>query len=73
MTKISIKMNDGSTQIVEVEDYNAQEIADMLNDSENNMCAIGTGDSAVVVQRYSVVRVTPTEEIDDLDDKDGSL
>jgi len=73
MAKITVKMNDGTTQIVEVADYDAQEIADMLNDNQNNMCAIGTGASAVVVQRYSVVRVTPVDLVDDSDDEDGSL
>ena len=69
MTKILIKMNDGSTQTVEVENYDAEEIAERLNNNQNNMCGIGSGASAIVCQRYSVIRITPVDLVDDSDDE----
>lgn len=57
--KYEIKMNDGVSIIVVIEGYNAEVLANELNDIEKNMLAIGN----VVVQRYSVLRITPYIEI----------
>lgn len=57
--KYEIKMNDGVSIIVVIEGYSAEVIANELNDTEKNMLAIGN----VVVQRYSVSRITPYIEI----------
>lgn len=66
--RFEVKMNDGVLRDVTIEGYSAVELADELNNPDKNMIAIGD----VVVQRYSVVRITPIEtavvdeDVDDL-------
>lgn len=62
--KFEIKMNDGTIKNVIIENYDAEEIANELNNPDKNMIAIGTGSGAVVVQRYSVIRITPIEYLE---------
>lgn len=62
--KFEIKMNDGTIKNVIIDNYDAKTIAEELNSTDKNMIAIGSGESAVVVQRFSVVRITPNEVVE---------
>ncbi|ALC80452.1 hypothetical protein AM592_01780 [Bacillus gobiensis] len=55
---VEVRLNDGTTITAQVDNYIPQEIADLLNDDSRTMSALGD----VVVQRYSVVRITPISE-----------
>lgn len=59
--KFEVKLNDGVIKNVIIEDYDARKIADELNNPDHNMIALGN----VVVQRYSVIRITPIDEIEE--------
>lgn len=57
ITLVDVKMNDGWIERVAVENYDAKVLEEELNDSSKNMVAIGN----IVAQRYSVIRITPTD------------
>lgn len=57
MTTVKIKMNDGQTFLVDIENYDPAALTEELN---GNKTFINIGD--LIVQRYSVVHVTPTKE-----------
>lgn len=61
MTELQIRLNDGTKFYVEVENYDAEEMAERINDETKNMIVIGSA----VVQRYSIVRVIPRDEIEE--------
>ncbi|MBM7598106.1 hypothetical protein JOC34_000463 [Virgibacillus halotolerans] len=73
MAEVEVKMNDGIIKNLTIDNYDAEEIAERLNDSKHNMIALGSGSRAVVVQRYSIVRITPVElkDEDQNEDEDG--
>lgn len=60
-TKIEVVTNN-KTKIIEVEGYDGVAVAKDLNDSSKQVIAIGTGSSAIVVNRYSVTGVFPYVE-----------
>lgn len=72
MTHTEIKMNDGTRFLLDIEDYNAEDIAEKLNNSDSNMVALGSGEDAIVVQRYSVVRVSPVKAEEKEEDEEDA-
>jgi hypothetical protein len=57
-TEVVIKTNDGKEHVTTVENYNAQEIADQLNDPQKTMMAIGD----VIVHRSYLTGVKPVQK-----------
>ncbi len=57
LSLIRIKMNDGQTFSADIESYDAATLTEELN---GNKTFINIGD--LIVQRYSVVHVTPIKE-----------
>lgn len=60
MIKLKVRLDDGEDLLTEVEEFDAKKIADELNSTGKNMYAIGD----LVVQRFSVIRVTKAKEED---------
>ena len=55
---VQVTMNDGLKITVDMENYNAQEIEEVLNNQSNTMVALGD----IIVQRYSITRMVPEEQ-----------
>ncbi|MBP1083511.1 hypothetical protein ACFFJQ_06980 [Bacillus capparidis] len=55
---VEVRLTDGTTITAQVDNYIPQEIADLLNDNSKSMSALGD----IVLQRYSVMRITPKSE-----------
>lgn len=58
VTKVIVRTNDGRETEVNVTDYDAAKIADLLNNATTNVVAIGD----MVVQRSYVIGVRPVSE-----------
>lgn len=58
-THTEVKMSDNSTFLLDIETYDAEEVASKLNDPNLNMVVLGSGEDAIVVNRFSVTRITP--------------
>lgn len=59
--QLEVKMNDGTKYLLDMEEYDAEDIAEKLNNRDKNMVALGSGKDSIVVQRYSVTRVSPVK------------
>lgn len=69
--RFEIKLNDGVIRNVIIDEYDPVQIAEDLNNPDKHMIAIGTGDGAVVVQRYSVVRIVPSDIEEESNENDS--
>lgn len=61
MSRYDIHLTDDVIEGVFIENYNAQELSEELNNMNKKMIAIGEGDEAIIVQRFSVIKVIPSK------------
>lgn len=54
---VQIKMNDGETFEVTIENYSAEALAEKINDRASNVIAIGN----MVIQKHAVIRIMPVQ------------
>lgn len=59
--KFEIQVDGDSLTNVEIEGFDANKLAEDLNDTKRNMIAIGE----LVVQRHEVTRVVPMSNLED--------
>lgn len=60
--KYDIKTTDEVIKGVPISNYDAEKISKELNDLDKRTIAIGDGEDAVVVQRLSVIKITPSKD-----------
>lgn len=68
MTTIKIKMNDNETFIENVENYSPERLTEELN-GDKNFINIGK----LILQRFSVVHVTPVTETENESESDEEI
>lgn len=59
MTELQVKLNDGTTFIVEEETYNVEEMKERTNEEQSNMIILGSA----LVQRHGILRVIPLSDV----------
>lgn len=57
-TRVTILLNDGTEFTSEMPNYNAVELAEILNNNSVTMMAMGD----IVVHRQTIQRITPAKE-----------
>lgn len=57
MTKLQVRLQDGTKFYVEVESYEVKALEDRINDETKAMVSLGDA----IVQRYNILSVMPAE------------